>query len=140
SYPMGILADRLNRKTLLGAGLAINALGFVGLALAPNYPCALAAVALAGFGGSFYHPAATAMVARLFPVGTGKALGLAGIGASVGFFMGPIYAGWRAGALEPVLGAAAWLRPVLELGILGLLATAAFVWLADNEQQPAADG
>ena len=28
------------------------------------------------------------MVARLFPVNTGKALGLLGIGASVGFFMG----------------------------------------------------
>jgi len=134
SYPMGMLADRLNRKTLLGCGLAINALGFVGLALAPNYPCASAAVAVAGLGGSFYHPAATAMVARLFPVGTGKALGLVGIGASVGFFAGPIYAGWRAGALEPVLGAAAWRRPVLELGLLGLLATAAFIWLADHEQ------
>src|SRR5256885_12031218 len=51
SYPMGMLADRLNRKTLLGCGLAINALGFVGLALAPNYTCALAAVAVAGLGG-----------------------------------------------------------------------------------------
>src|SRR5216117_2037028 len=58
SYPMGVLADKVNRKSLLGFGLAINALGFIGLALAPNYACALAAVALAGFGGSFYHPAA----------------------------------------------------------------------------------
>ncbi|PYJ07380.1 MAG: hypothetical protein DME25_03930 [Verrucomicrobia bacterium] len=134
SYPMGVLADKLNRKTLLGLGLAINALGFIALALAPNYPCALAAVALAGFGGSFYHPSATAMVARLFPGNTGKALGLAGIGASVGFFAGPIYAGWRATALMPTLDAAAWRRPVLELGLLGLLAAAAFPWLAVNEK------
>jgi MFS family permease len=134
SYPMGMLADKLNRKKLLGFGLAINALGFVALALAPNYGCALAAVALAGFGGSFYHPAATAMVARLFPATTGKALGLVGIGASVGFFAGPLYAGWRAGALQPVLGAAAWRRPVLELGALGILAAVAFAWLADNEK------
>src|SRR5262245_27093225 len=108
SYPMGVLADKLNRKKLLGFGLAINALGFIGLALAPKYPCALVAVAIAGFGGSFYHPAATAMVARLFPASTGKALGLTAIGASVGFFAGPIYAGWRATVLEPTLGAAAW--------------------------------
>src|SRR5216110_790780 len=60
SYPMGVLADRANRKKLLGFGLGINAIGFIGLALAPNYPCALVAVAVAGFGGSFYHPAATA--------------------------------------------------------------------------------
>jgi len=134
SYPMGVLADRANRKVLLGLGLGINALGFVALALAPNYACALGAVAVAGFGGSFFHPAATAMVARLFPAKTGKALGLIGIGASVGFFLGPIYAGWRAASLEPVLGAAAWRRPVLELGIIGLLASVAFVWVADHER------
>ncbi len=134
SYPAGVLADRLSRKKLLGFGLAINALGFIILGLAPNYAWALAGVAVAGFGGSFYHPSATAMVARLFPVGTGKALGLVGIGASIGFFAGPIYAGWRAGTLEPILGAAAWRRPVLELGALGLVGAAAFAWLADNER------
>src|SRR5437899_63828 len=130
SYPLGVLADKLNRRKLLGFGLTINALGFIALALAPTYGWALASVALAGFGGSFYHPAATAMVARLFPVGTGKALGLAGIGASVGFFAGPTYAGWRAGILQPALGAAAWRRRVLELGALGMLAAAGFAWLA----------
>ena len=134
SYPIGVLADRMNRKTMLGFGLALNALGFVALARAPNYACALVAVAVAGFGGSFYHPAATAMVARLFPSTTGKALGLVGIGASVGFFVGPIYAGWRAGMLEPALGPAAWRQPVLELGILGIVVAALFTWLADNEQ------
>ena len=67
SYPIGVLADRMNRKTLLGFGLALNALGFAALALAPNYAWALVAVTVAGFGGSFYHPAATAMVTRFGP-------------------------------------------------------------------------
>ena len=126
SYPMGMLADRVSRKKLLGVGLAINGLGFVGLAYAPSYKWALICLALAGFGGSFYHPAATAMVARLFPTGTGKALGLTGIGASVGFFVGPIYSGWRAET-------AGWRAPVLELGILGLLSAAMFAWLAEEK-------
>src|SRR5688572_20542221 len=86
SYPLGALADRVSRKKLLALGLLINAAGFVGLAFAPNYFAALICVAVAGFGGSFYHPAATAMIARLYPVGTGKALGILGMGASVGFF------------------------------------------------------
>ena len=107
--------------------------------MAPNYVLALLAVALAGFGGSFYHPAATAMVTRLFPGSTGRALGLVGIGAGVGFFVGPIYAGWRASMLEPVLGPAAWRRPVLELGILGILVAAFFTWLADDEQPAVSD-
>jgi MFS family permease len=81
---------------------------------------------VAGLGGSFFHPAATAMVARLFPVNTGKALGLVGIGASVGFCLGPIYAGWRAEM-------AGWRIPVRELGLLGMLAAIVFYWLAEEE-------
>src|SRR5580698_8155143 len=96
SYPIGALADRCSRKKLLAIGLALNGLGFVCLGLSPNYGCALASVALAGFGGSFYHPAATALVARVYPTRTGWALGMVALGASVGFFVSPIYAGWRA--------------------------------------------
>ena len=128
SYPMGILADRFSRKKILGIGLAINGLGFVGLALSRSYPAALACVVLAGFGGSFYHPAATAMVARLFPTGTGKALGLVAVGASAGFFIGPLYSGWRAAA------SGSWRAPVLELGIGGILAAAVFLLLAQEER------
>ena len=133
SYPMGVFADHHDRRRLLGIGLALNALGFVLLAWSPSFAWAVVAVIFAGFGGSFFHPAATAMVARAFPMNTGKALGLVGIGASVGFFAGPLYAGWRAGSLEPVLGAAAWRRPVLEMGILGLIVAALFAKFADPE-------
>src|SRR5256885_475721 len=61
SYPMGILADRVSRKKLLAAGLLVNALGFVALGSSPNYGWALVSVIVAGIGGSFFHPAATAM-------------------------------------------------------------------------------
>jgi MFS family permease len=129
SYGMGILADRMSRARLLGTGLAINAMGFVGLALAPNYWCALASVIVAGVGGSFFHPAATALVARLFPTGTGRALGLLGVGASVGFFFGPIYSGWRAET-------AGWRAPVLELGLAGIPIAGLFFWLTRDKQEP----
>jgi MFS family permease len=131
---MGVLADKLNRKTLLGTGLAVNGLGFVGLGLAPTFTWALAAAVIAGLGGSFYHPSATAMVARLFPSSKGRALGLVGVGASVGFFAGPLYTGWRAQALEAALGAAAWRRPVMELGVLGILGAVLFAWLAQRDE------
>src|SRR2546426_11462458 len=115
---MGALADRLSRKKRLAAGLAINGLGYIGLAFARDYGWAVVCVMIAGLGGSFFHPAATSMVARLFPANTGRALGLIGVGASVGFFIGPLYSGWRADS-------AGWRAPVLELGSAGSL----IVWL-----------
>ena len=126
SYGMGVLADRTSRKRLLAAGLAINSLGYIGLAFAPNYAWAVACVMIAGLGGSFFHPAATSMVARLFPANTGRALGLVGVGASVGFFIGPLYSGWRADS-------AGWRAPVLELGLLGVLMAGLFACLAKEE-------
>jgi MFS family permease len=131
SYPMGVMADRFSRKRLLGIGLLINSLGFIGLASAPSYGWALACIVLSGFGGSFYHPAATALVARLFPVGTGRALGFLGMGASLGFFVGPIYSGWRA----EISGS--WRTPVLELGLVGLIAGLLFLLVA--REQPASE-
>ena len=126
SYRMGALADRFSRKKLLAAGLAINGLGYVGLAFAQDYGWAVVCVMIAGLGGSFFHPAATSMIARLFPANTGKALGLIGVGASVGFFIGPLYSGWRADG-------AGWRAPVLELGLLGVLMAGLFAWLAQEE-------
>jgi len=128
SYPLGALADRFSRKKLLTIGLAINSIGFIGLSLAPNYAFALAGAAVAGFGGSFYHPAATAVVARLFPEAKGRALGLVGIGASVGFFAGPLYTGWRA------VSSGSWRTPVCELGAFGLVAAGLFAWLAHEDK------
>lgn len=130
SYPLGVLADRFSRKRLLAVGLALNALGFIGLAAAPNYAVALLSVVLAGVGGSFYHPAATALVVGLYPQRTGRALGLIGIGASAGFFLGPLYVGWRAEAVG-------WQVPMLEIGLAGLVSAALFAWLA--EETPAAE-
>lgn len=127
SYPLGALADRFSRKKLLAAGLFINGLGFVVLSFAPNYFIALIGVAASGFGGSFYHPAATALVSRLFPQGRGRAFGLVGIGASVGFFIGPVYSGWR------VVHSGNWRTPILELGILGCVVALLFAWLAHEE-------
>lgn len=124
AYPVGMLADKFSRTTLLGWGLLLNAVAFIALAFAPNYAVALACVAVSGVGGSFFHPSATALVAQLYPVGTGRALGLLGVGASLGFFVGPLFSGWRAETTG------SWRAPVLELGVLGVVMAGVFAWVA----------
>jgi MFS family permease len=126
SYHAGLLADHWSRKKLLALGLAVNGAGFVVLSQAHTYPMALLGAAIAGFGGCAYHPAATALIAHLFPQNTGKALGLLGIGASVGFFVGPAYAAWRAAS-------AGWRAPILELGIFGVIGAIIFALLAADD-------
>jgi MFS transporter, FSR family, fosmidomycin resistance protein len=128
SYHAGLLADHWSRKKLLAWGLVINGVGFILLSQAQNYAMALVGVVVAGVGGSTYHPAATALIAKLFPEKTGKALGLLGIGASAGFFVGPFYAAWRAATVG-------WRAPVLELGIFGVIGALLFAWLADDDEE-----
>ena len=125
-YFMGVLADRFSRRRLLALGLLANAAGFVGLALAPSYPWALVCVTLAGLGGSIFHPAANALIGETFPTNVGRAMGFLGIGASVGFFISPLYVGWRAAHTGQ------WRTPILELGLLGLVGSGLFAWLAEE--------
>ena len=66
------------------------------------------------------------MVVRVSPTSPGRALGLIGMGASVGFFIGPVYSGWRAAS-------SGWRAPVLELGIAGIVAAAVFGRVAIEE-------
>jgi MFS transporter, FSR family, fosmidomycin resistance protein len=132
SYWMGILADRLSRTRLLAFGLLLNGLSFVGLALSPSYAMTIVAVIAAGLGGSFFHPAATALTARLYPEKPGRALGFLGVGASIGFFIGPLYSGWRYRMTGD------WRWPVGELGAFGLLFAVIFLWLADKDQPSSA--
>ncbi len=121
--PLGFLADRSSRKRLLLAGIVLNAGAFIALGLAPSYAWAQVCVVLAGLAGGFYHPPANALVTAHYPGRQGKAIGFVGMGAAIGFFIGPLYGGWR-GQM------AGWRAPCLELGILGLVAAVAFAVVA----------
>jgi MFS family permease len=134
SYPMGRLADRASRKQLLAWGLLINGVGYIALGMSKDFGMALASVVVCGIGGSCFHPAATALVAGLYPEKPGKALGLLGVGASVGFFIGPLYSGWRAQG-------AGWRLPVMELGWMGVVAAVVFWRFAEEgKRMTAGDG
>ena len=129
SYGAGILADRFDRKALLGLGLVGNAAAILLMGLTRRYEFLLALGVLAGLAGTLFHPAANALVTAHFPRNPGMAIGILGIGAGLGFFAGPQYAGWRAETARWNLGHVAdWQRPCVEMGAAGLVV--GFIFLA----------
>jgi len=84
--PAGILVDRIGARPVLLAGLTIQAVGFVLVALFPSYWSLLVLMFISGVGNSVFHPADYAILAAR--VGTerqGRAFG-------IHIFSG--YAGW----------------------------------------------
>jgi FSR family fosmidomycin resistance protein-like MFS transporter len=123
SYPAGVLADRGNRKALLGAGLILNAVAVLLMGLTRRYDALILLGVLAGLAGTLFHPAANALSTAHYPRSPGMAVGVLSIGAGIGFFAGPRYAGWRAEV-------AGWQAPLVEAGLLGVAFGVLFLLVA----------
>ena len=130
SYPAGILADRFNRKALLGIGLIGNAASIALMGAADQYWHLLALGVIAGVFGTLFHPSANALASAHYPKNPGSALGILGVGTGIGFFFGSQYAGWRAQNPGQWWNAAAWQVPCIELGLVGIVVGVIFLFLA----------
>jgi len=143
SYAAGVLADRADRRLLLGVGLLGNAAAIVLMGVTRDYPMLLTLAVVAGLFGALFHPCANALVSAHYPRSPGMAIGLLSVGAGVGFFLGPQYAGWRAEAAHwqlGVLSPADWQRPLLEAGAVGLAFSLVFLAVAKEAEPRAAAG
>src|SRR5690348_9320836 len=62
SYVAGILADRFDRRLLLGWGLVINSIAIVLIGLTRNYWMLVLLAVLGGLAGTLFHPAANSLI------------------------------------------------------------------------------
>jgi MFS family permease len=138
SYPAGILADRYNRKALLAVGLIGNAGAIALMGLTRRYELLLLLGVLAGVFGTIFHPVANALVPAHYPRRMGLAIGVLGAGSGIGFFAGPQFSGWRASAISAAGYAWAWQRPLIEIGLVGILC--GFIVLVFAKEVPHAAG
>jgi FSR family fosmidomycin resistance protein-like MFS transporter len=89
---IGIYTDRHPKPFSLSIGMGFTLTGLITLALAPNYPCVLAAAALVGAGSSIFHPESS-RIARLASGGRhGLAQSIFQVGGNAGSAMGPLLA------------------------------------------------
>ncbi|MCZ7647066.1 MAG: MFS transporter [Planctomycetota bacterium] len=120
----GFLATRVAPRKLLALSPLLNGACVAAMYfLAPNQYWGLVGLhALGAAFGGFYHPVANLTLTSLFPHAKGKAIGIAGIGASVAFLVAP----WSASALVHHAGWT-WQHVMLLYGGAGM-ACGALAW------------
>ena len=98
----GSLADRLGRRRVFAAGLAIFALSSLVAGLAPDATTLNLARAVQGIGGAIMFAVSLALVAQEFPAGRerGTAMGIYGATIGIAVAVGPLVGG----ALTDALG------------------------------------
>jgi MFS family permease len=90
----GPISDRVGRRVPILIGMALTALSYVGLYVAKAPFVLVAASLLLGFGASFFHPVASALVADISTTeNRGKAFGFYRLLRDFGMFLGPMVAG-----------------------------------------------
>lgn len=137
--PAGLLADRLGQTKLLTGGMTLMSGGLFVVASADTYLVLVAGQALAGIGGSTYHPAGLSLISDLESTNTeGRAMGIHGFGGVSGMALAPVLIGGTASLLD-------W-RAALTVGAFvgigyALLFTLLFTMPSKaTEREPAANG
>ena len=93
----GHFADKTSKTWLLPAALAMACLGLGATGLAPAYPLLILAAVVCGVGVAAFHPVAARMVNRLAGDKKAGAMSIFGVGGTMGFTLGPIFAAQATG-------------------------------------------
>jgi MFS family permease len=125
SLPTGLLVDRLGSKRMLLAFLMGAGLASVGVSLVRSATGLACALGILGLTCSTYHPAGLAILSRSCRQ-RGIALGIHGVGGSVGITIAPLLTG----AVAACFG---WRSAYAVLGGLGLL-VALVLWFSRIEE------
>jgi MFS family permease len=89
----GFLSDKFGRKTIILFGLGVESIAYLGYASASSLLLFMILACFAGFAGSFYLPAANALIADVVePNKRGRAYGLLNVFTNVGVIAGPFAA------------------------------------------------
>jgi MFS family permease len=130
--PAGMLAERTSPRTVLAAGTALAALGYLLAGASTGFALLAAALVVGGLGSSVQHPVASSLVAHAYDGHRSRAaLGTYNFAGDLGKMALP--------ALTALLVAwLSWRPTVTVLGLAGLAGAAAILLLAPRPQPPAA--
>ena len=116
AIPVGWLADRSNRVTILSLACAIWSGATAACGLATSYPQLVAARMAVGFGEAGGVPPSYAIITDTFPPGKrGLAFGIFNFGPPAGAALGIAFGGWIAIAYG-------WREAFITIGVIGIVA------------------
>lgn len=120
SLPVGFLADRVSKKLLISASMALCGVSAILVSLSHSLPITALALILLGIGASLFHPPGYASMALLSREMRGRYMGIQGLGGDLGmaisFFTTTAigsYLGWRSAFL--VWGAIGLVMAVVDM-------------------------
>jgi MFS family permease len=128
AVPGGWLADRFGSRRLLAISAAGCALATAAAALAPSFGVLMGALVVLGACAGLHHPSGLSLVSRGVPApDRGRALGIHGLGGSLGEALGPLGAAVAARALG-------WRYGFATASLLALLCAVLVASLAEPQQ------
>ena len=95
---LGALADRIGLRQVAAAGVALAAVSFSLVGVAPTVPVLLTLLVLGGVGSAALHPVSTSIVGGPSATNPGLAIGMFTAGGMVGFAAGPVLILWLVSA------------------------------------------
>jgi EmrB/QacA subfamily drug resistance transporter len=115
----GALGDRLGRRRVFVAGVAIFTLASAVCGLVPSVGALIAARAVQGVGGALLIPGSLALIGSVFPAEErGRAIGAWSSMTAVASVVGPVLGGWL---VETVSWRAAfWINLPLAIGVMAI--------------------
>ncbi len=93
--PVGLLSDRLGRRTLLLAGILVYTFSYFAYLLTASFGALMVVRAINGLGNAAFYPAASALVVDIAPrEKRGEALGIFATATQLGSMAGPALGGF----------------------------------------------
>ena len=119
SFPSGFFADLASRRNIfLGLCIGIIGLACLGLSTAATFPVLLVFMALAGFGGGWFHPQSLAILSARYREQKAFALGVHDSSANLGEVVGPLAIGLLLTVFDWRTTLQIWAIPGLVIGVL----------------------
>jgi len=113
SLPVGFMADRFSKKTIIAASMALCGVAAIIVSLSHSLPLTALGLVLLGIGASLYHPPGYAYMSLISEEMRGRYMGFMGLGGDVGMAISFV--------TTTVLGAfLGWRNAFLAWGLVGI--------------------